>query len=125
MKTYIILYASGKVEVLTNENPQAALDYLADNHEYIDTIYQGDLVSFPQAKEQEEEKKPSIKEEGAFLPPFMGVNIYTRMMRKPYQKEQSLVFVVEDNSVLHNPYFDTKKEAINYIKNIKEQEEGE
>ena len=54
MKTYIILYHTGKVEVLTNENPQAALDYLADNNEYIDTIYQGDLVSFPQAKEQEE-----------------------------------------------------------------------
>ena len=54
MKTYIIIYHTGKVEVLTNQNPQAALDYLADNHEYIDTIYQGDLVSFPQAKEQEE-----------------------------------------------------------------------
>ena len=56
MKTYIIIYHTRKVEVLTNQNPQAALDYLADNHEYIDTIYQGDLVSFPQAKEQEEGK---------------------------------------------------------------------
>ena len=53
MKTYIIMYHSGKVEVITNENPEAALDYLADNNEYIETIYQGDLVSFPQAKEQE------------------------------------------------------------------------
>ena len=47
MKTYIILYHTGKVEVITNEDPQAALDYIADNHEYIDTIYQGELVTFP------------------------------------------------------------------------------
>lgn len=53
MKTYIIIYHTGKVEVLTNQNPQAALDYLADNHEYIDTIYQGDLVSLPSSSEKE------------------------------------------------------------------------
>ena len=112
MKTYIIMYHSGKVEVITNENPQSALDYLADNNEYIDTIYQGDLVSFPQAKEQEEGKKPYIQK---------------KMIRKPYQKEQSCVFEVVlgdealnnphviGDDVLNNPYFDTKEEAEAYI----------
>ena len=52
MKTYVIMYHSGKVEVITNENPQAALDYIADNHEYIEVIYQGELVDFPKAKEE-------------------------------------------------------------------------
>ena len=47
MKTYVIMYHSGKVEVITNENPQSALDYIADNHEYIEVIYQGELVVFP------------------------------------------------------------------------------
>jgi hypothetical protein len=61
MKTYIILYHTGKVEVLTNENPQAALDYLADNNEYIDTIYQGDLVSFPKPTVQlTQTKSPTV-----------------------------------------------------------------
>lgn len=41
------MYHSGKVEVITNQNPQAALDYIADNHEYIEVIYKGELVVFP------------------------------------------------------------------------------
>ena len=117
MKTYVIMYHSGKVEVITNENPQAALDYIADNHEYIEVIYQGELVVFPKAKE--ENPTPYIKNR---IGSFMGVDIYTRMMRKPYQKEQSMVFVVENNDVLHNPYFDTKEDAENYIENIKKGE---
>tara|TARA_R110002020_G_scaffold189631_1_gene388909 strand:+ start:406 stop:618 length:213 start_codon:yes stop_codon:yes gene_type:complete len=52
IKTYIIMYHSGKIEVLDNKNPQAALDYLIDNHEYIETIYHGEFVSLPSPKEE-------------------------------------------------------------------------
>lgn len=50
IKTYIIMYHSGKIEVLDNKNPQAALDYLADNHQYIESIMMGEMVSFSKPK---------------------------------------------------------------------------
>lgn len=46
MKTYTLLFHSGKVEVLTDANPKKALEYLVDNHEYIEVIYIGELVDF-------------------------------------------------------------------------------
>ena len=67
MKTYIIMYHSGKVEVITNENPQAALDYLADNNEYIDTIYQGDLVSFPKSTDSRIPVRDMTEKEASIL----------------------------------------------------------
>ena len=70
MKTYIIMYHSGKIEIITNENPQAALDYLADNHEYIESIMMGEMVSFSKPKSEKE-----------FL-----MN-QTDFVRKPYSRE--------------------------------------
>ena len=55
---------------------------------------------------------------------FKKPYIQKKMMRKPFEKEQSLVFVVVLNDeFLNNPYFDTKEEADAYIAMI--QEEGE
>ena len=50
MKTYIIKYHCGKIEIMTNENPQAALDYLACMHELIESIMMGRMISFPNPK---------------------------------------------------------------------------
>ena len=47
--TYLIIYHDEKHEVITDEYPQSAIDYLVNKigTGTIETIYRGDLVSFP------------------------------------------------------------------------------
>ena len=63
MKTYTLLFHSGKVEVLTGANPKKALEYIVDNHEYIETTYIGELVELADTQEALSTRRLLMKEQ--------------------------------------------------------------
>ena len=63
MKTYTLLFHSGKVEVLTGANPKKALEYIVDNHEYIEAIHIGELVELADTQEALSTRKLDVMKE--------------------------------------------------------------